>query len=51
LWLEQGIIFGPKGQKIDIIAHEYTYAEVHYRVGWLNHLLNVPICFSEGITL
>ena len=49
--LGQCIIFGPKGQNIDVIAHEYTHAEVHYRVGWLNHLLDVPIWFNEGVAL
>ena len=49
--LGQCIIFGPKGQNIDVIAHEYTHAEVHFRVGWLNHLLNVPIWFNEGVAL
>jgi hypothetical protein len=49
--LGQCIIFGPKGQNIDVIAHEYTHAEVHYRVGWLNHMLNVPIWFNEGVAL
>jgi hypothetical protein len=49
--LGQCIVFGPQGQNIDVIAHEYTHAEVHYRVGWLNHLLNVPIWFNEGVAL
>ncbi|XPF94993.1 hypothetical protein ACM9HF_02975 [Colwellia sp. RE-S-Sl-9] len=45
------IVLGSEGQNIDVIAHEYTHAEVHYRVGWLNHLLNVPIWFNEGVAL
>ncbi len=49
--LGQCIVFGPKGQNVDVVAHEYTHAEVHYRVGWLNHLLNVPIWFNEGVAL
>lgn len=49
--LGQCIVFGPKGQNIDVIAHEYTHAEVHHRVGWLKHLLNVPIWFNEGVAL
>jgi len=47
----QCIIFGPKGQNIDVVAHEYTHAEVHFRVGWLNHYLKIPIWFNEGISL
>lgn len=49
--LGQCIVFGPKGQNIDVIAHEYTHAEVHHRVGWLKHFLNVPIWFNEGVAL
>jgi hypothetical protein len=49
--LGQCIVFGSKGQNVDVIAHEYTHAEVHYRVGWLKHLLNVPIWFNEGVSL
>jgi hypothetical protein len=47
--LGQCIVLGPKGQNIDVIAHEYTHAEVHHRVGWINYLLNVPTWFNEGI--
>ncbi|WP_422381874.1 hypothetical protein [Marinicellulosiphila megalodicopiae] len=49
--LGQCIVIGHKGQNIDVIAHEYTHAEVHHRVGWLNHFLNVPIWFNEGVAL
>ena len=49
--LGQCLVLGPKGQNIDVIAHEYTHAEVHFRVGWLKHFLNVPIWFNEGIAL
>ena len=49
--LGQCIVFGPKGQNIDVIAHEYVHAEVHFRMGWLHHLLNIPTWFNEGIAL
>jgi len=49
--LGQCIVFGPKGQNVDVVAHEYTHAEVHFRVGWLNHFLNIPIWLNEGIAL
>lgn len=47
----QCIIFGPKGQNVDVVAHEYTHAEVHFRVGWLNHYLKIPVWFNEGVSL
>ena len=49
--LGQCLVFGPKGHNIDVIAHEYTHAEVHYRVGWFEHYLNIPIWFNEGVAL
>lgn len=49
--LGQCLVFGPKGQNIDVVAHEYTHAEVHFRVGWFNHFLNIPIWFNEGVSL
>lgn len=49
--LGQCLIFGVEGQNIDVIAHEYTHAEVHYRVGWLDHWLKVPVWFNEGVAL
>jgi len=47
--LGQCIVLGPEGHNIDVIAHEYTHAEVHHRIGWLNYLLNVPTWFNEGV--
>lgn len=49
--LGQCLVFGPKGQNIDVVAHEFTHAEVHFRVGWFNHFLNIPIWFNEGLSL
>ncbi len=49
--LGQCLVFGPKGHNVDVIAHEYTHSEVHYRVGWFNHSLNLPIWFNEGVSL
>lgn len=28
------IVLGPKGQNVDVVAHEYTQAEVYFRLGW-----------------
>ncbi len=49
--LGQCLVFGPDGHNVDVMAHEYTHSEVHYRVGWFNHYLNIPIWFNEGISL
>jgi len=47
--LGECVILGPKGQNVDVVAHEHVHAEVHYRVGWRNHFLKVPIWLNEGI--
>ncbi len=49
--LGECLTLGPQGQNVDVIAHEYMHAEVHHRVGWFNHWLNVPIWFNEGVAL
>lgn len=45
------IIIGPKGQNIDVIAHESLHAEVQHRVGFWRFLTEVPIWFDEGAAL
>ncbi|WDE06733.1 hypothetical protein SG34_007465 [Thalassomonas viridans] len=45
------IVLGPKGQNVDVAAHELTHAEIGHRVGWLRHLLEIPVWFNEGIAL
>ena len=47
----QCLVFGPQGHNVNVVAHEYVHSEVHYRVGWFKHYLNVPIWFNEGIAL
>ena len=45
------VILGPKGQNIDVAAHELFHAEVWHRVGWYNHFTQFPIWLNEGIAL
>jgi len=45
------IVLGPKGQNVDVAAHELVHAEVGYRVGWLTHWIEIPVWFNEGIAL
>lgn len=47
----QCIVLGPEGHNVDVIAHEYTHSEVHFRTGWFSHYLNIPIWFNEGVAL
>ncbi len=45
------IILGPKGQNVDVAAHELAHAEVGQRVGWFTHWLEIPVWFNEGVAL
>lgn len=45
------IIVGPKGQNVDVIAHEWLHAEIQDRVGFWRFLREIPIWFDEGAAL
>lgn len=44
-------MIGPKGQNIDVIAHEWLHAEIQKRVGYLRFIMEVPVWFDEGAAL
>ncbi|MCC5827308.1 hypothetical protein [Alkalimonas sp.] len=37
------IIIGPKGQNVDVIAHEWLHAEIQHRVGFFRFLQEIPV--------
>lgn len=43
------IFLGPKGQNIDVVAHELVHAETRYRVSLLREMVALPTWFIEGI--
>jgi hypothetical protein len=45
------IVIGPKGQNVDVIAHEWLHAEVQYRVGFWRFAQQIPVWFDEGVAL
>ncbi|MDN3545384.1 MAG: hypothetical protein ACK4S6_01725 [Roseateles asaccharophilus] len=45
------IVIGPKGLNVDVIAHEWLHAEIQQRVGYLRHLMEIPVWFDEGAAL
>ena len=45
------IVLGPKGQNVDVAAHELTHSEVSHRVGWFRHWREIPVWFNEGVAL
>jgi len=45
------LVIGPKGQNIDVIAHELVHAEIYSRLGWQTQLLRMPRWFEEGVSL
>ena len=45
------VVIGPKGQNVDVIAHELMHAETEHRVGYWRRWLEVPIWFDEGLAM
>jgi len=45
------LIIGPKGQNVDVIAHELVHAEIYSWFGWLTQILKMPRWFEEGVSL
>lgn len=45
------IVVGPKGQNVDVIAHEWLHAEMQHRVGFWRFLREIPVWFDEGVAL
>lgn len=45
------VMVGPKGQNIDVVAHELLHAEIHYRVGYIKRFLQLPTWFDEGVAM
>lgn len=45
------VMVGPKGQSVDVVAHELMHAEIHHRVGYLKRFLQLPTWFDEGVAM
>lgn len=45
------VMIGPKGQNIDVTAHELMHAEIEHRVGYWRRWLELPIWFNEGLAI
>ncbi len=45
----QYVVFGPKGQNIDIVAHELLHAEIGDRLGYITTQFKLPVWIDEGI--
>jgi hypothetical protein len=45
------VMIGPKGQNVDVVAHELMHAEIYHRVGYLKRLLQLPTWFDEGVAM
>jgi hypothetical protein len=45
------VMVGPKGQNVDVVAHELMHAEIHHRVGYLAYFLQIPTWFDEGVAM
>ncbi len=47
----QYVVFGPKGQNIDIVAHELLHAEVGDRLGYITTQFKLPVWIDEGVAM
>ncbi len=45
------VMIGPKGQSVDVVAHEFMHAEIHQRVGFWHRFMNIPTWFDEGLAM
>ena len=45
------VIIGPKGQNVDVVAHELMHAETKHRVGYWRRWIELPIWFDEGLAM
>lgn len=45
------VLIGPKGQNIDVVAHELMHAEIAAQVGYWNRLTRLPVWFDEGLAM
>ena len=45
------VMVGPKGQNLDVVAHELMHAELFERVGYVRRFTEIPVWFDEGIAM
>ncbi len=45
------VMVGPKGQNLDVVAHELMHAELFERVGFWSRLTQIPVWFDEGLAM
>jgi len=45
------IVVSPKGQNVDVLAHELVHAELATRLGYLDYALTLPTWFDEGLAM
>ncbi|MFK7775037.1 MAG: hypothetical protein AB8F94_23050 [Saprospiraceae bacterium] len=45
------VVISKDGIDLDILAHEISHTELYSRIGFFNHLTNIPVWFSEGLAM
>jgi len=45
------VLIGPRGQNVDVIAHELVHAELFHRTSFLSQNIRIPVWFLEGLSL
>ena len=47
----QYVVIGPKGQNVDVIAHELLHTEIEQRLGYMKVITELPVWFDEGLAV
>jgi len=45
------IFIGPKGQNVDVVAHELVHADIFNAIGPINRALHMPVWLDEGLAM
>ncbi len=62
IWLNHGttnfapmlpavVLIGPKGNNVDVLAHEWVHAETSHRLGFLQRSFGLPTWIDEGLAM
>lgn len=45
------VLIGPKGNNVDVLAHEWVHAETSHRLGFLQRSFGLPTWIDEGLAM
>ena len=45
------VFIGPKGQNVDVVAHELVHADIYAALGTIDRTLHMPVWLDEGLAM